>query len=450
MREVDFASHPVHRDRDPYAVYNIDWQDTNDDGDADDSTDHNAPLCFTASSSITITRVIVSVFPPESFDLANAFLVGKVGGTDSFIASQLGEQIENGRWVLTSNNVAGFVVAPAAIALWVDKQIDWRIVVQHPGGLATTVALAGTTDHDMHFVLAAPTGSFPVYYTLLDIVCRSVAGLTSQSSASDIADAVFVAFQSKAIRRAQDVREGLPLPAYLKYYGSWINYNWQIHELLDQADGQCATWAYLFARCLPVAGIDPPNEIVSLAYNSGPLVSNYAEAILLVKDWLFFGSSKPDIITNSEYPHLNLPVDPYTAATFLANNSYNWRFADVGDFSGVSGQGPVHNPASLFTTHTIVRVLNTLYDPSYGSKYPVGGAIDTDAMVANVDAAMAAYFLLFQFNGGLWVQESSVGVDLNGDGVVTDQWVQVIAFVIKPNSPGNQLRLAALPLNLAR
>jgi hypothetical protein len=51
-------------------------------------------------------------------------------------------------------------------------------------------------------------------------------------------------------------------------------------------------------------------------------------------------------------------------------------------------------------------------------------------------------------NAPFMVNEMDVQADLNGDGQVTDDWVDVPAFIMRENPPGNDLTV--VPINIPR
>jgi len=133
-----------------------------------------------------------------------------------------------------------------------------------------------------------------------------------------------------------------------------------------------------------------------------------------VKNWTFSGSGTSG---HSTHAYLNIPDSP-----LVGTSSYNWLYEGVSDAPGIPGQG-TSNPASLFNNHQVV-ISGEYYDPSYGVKHATLQDIDDDA----IDGFYIA---------GMWpVDEPAVGLDLNGDGDMTDMGVSTLVYLFRKNPAG--------------
>lgn len=424
---VEFAnSHTVVRDTIPQIPYPPVWFDSNVDGDADDwsAGDIRAPICYSVPNPVRVSTVVLLVDPPFAIPLPTATVYGRIlGAVDSFTSTS---RSYNATGELLTATMTGSASSWTTIARVADYPIDWRVEYTTPAG--KTTLQAGTSRNHIHWVLRPPTGNFPLFYSLIDIGCRTAHGLNGSNHRA-IADAVFTEFADRVVVRASDVLEGVVGAASLTYYQNWATGVIGVGPLLAIGDGQCGAWVDFSVRCLHAVGIDPAHEVIEVKYNQSPNPYG-AGAVMQVKNWTIGGSSNKHG-TSVVYPHMNiwntLEIDFNGPQHF-----YRWLFADVSDASGVEGQGPTVDPASYFDIHYIVAVGGGYYDPSYGQSYLSFGAFEI--------AAIEAYGLDFSTaNNPFTVVESDIGVDLDGDGVVTNASVPVKAVVIRQNPPGNNL-----------
>jgi hypothetical protein len=443
-------SHDVLRDRHPHVQYLGYWRDWDLNGSATNFAggDLRDPICYTIDTPVEIAAVNLAVTPANGFTLQHGTIIGSVGGQDVFTGTNLGSQTIGNNWIVYSTNVAGSFSGAEVLALWTDFSISWRLVVSN-GVAPPQTYQAGTSSNHVHFMLDDPPGgSFALYYTYIDLACRGGAG-NDGSNHETLATAIFAEFGDRVVYRAQDILENVANPQPLTYYGDWETDVTQPGDLLEVGDGQCGSWATFFIFCLWAAGIDPPNERITFVYDLPPQISG-AGAMMIVNNWQFTTMSNPDKSTQGDYPHINIPVLPFSFDDFIDGNEYIFEFEDVLDVPGVAGQGGVANPQSLFGNHQVVVVGETIFDPSYGTTYSTGGQTG-DAMLAQIDNAMAGYLLAFVVTADLNINELELSIDLNGDTFVTDVWVDVPAHVFQSNPAGNQLgHVAGSPFNPVR
>jgi len=259
--EVRFSNaHTVYPDGggDPFPPSYI---DANRDGDANDWSqgDRKAPLAFTKQAAIGVQRVQIFIDPPDSIDPDDVQFIKGTIGQDVFTSTTIASE-ENGS-ILVATDFSGSTMAPDAIWYDADWSVNW--IVKMKGGLSAPTYQAGMSKNDRHVVLAAPTGNFIWYHTMLYLGCKGAHGRTASSSAQAIADDIFAEeFDDRQVFRATEWLEtadvvGVPSP--MQYYSDWLDYAGTAEQMLepDEKNGNCYAWQELFIRCLHVVGIDP-------------------------------------------------------------------------------------------------------------------------------------------------------------------------------------------------
>lgn len=189
------------------------------------------------------------------------------------------------------------------------------------------------SNHPVYVTFAPPrTGTSPLYLTLLDHTTHGAAGKIGDSA---VVAGVWEEFTDRRIQKrtlntetgAVSVTPGTPL---LTYYGSPHSTSQYTVDLLLTGDGQCGAWARYLKDALATQGL--ASELIEVL----PTQSHG----ILVKNWRFEEGALPC-------------PQPFT-----------WLATDLG---GVSGQGLVENPRSIFSNHGLIRHGQKLYDSSYGT-----------------------------------------------------------------------------------
>jgi len=253
----------------------------------------------------------------------------------------------------------------------------------------------GTSKNQFYVTRAAPAVT-PLYHTVVHLGCSNADGETTEA---DIVDAVWALFSGRHVQRADG--------SSLSYYADYNTSNTTTATLLADGDGQCGAWAKLFMDSLKSNGITRNDNYVIFRRTS------LSEG-LIVKNWTFTGSGTSG---NTGYPYYGIPD-----SNFIGGTAYNWKWTEVHDNAGISGQN-VSNPASFFNNHQVILVDGTYYDPSYGITYTT----DADFQANAIDGF---YRIVTQS-----VKEADVGIDLNGNGNQTDTVnVPVIQFKTKPST----------------
>lgn len=265
----------------------------------------------------------------------------------------------------------------------------------------STWCSAGTSANQTYVTLGDPLTT--VYHTLVHLGCKNADG---ENTATNCTSRIWIEFTDRDVRRVDGVQ--------LTYYASYTCGNVTTASLLANGDGQCGAWASLFIDMRKVQGIDDTDEYVIFRPIT-PYGIPQSYVGFLVKNWTFTGAGTSGFAT---HPYMNIPDFP-----LVGGDSYNWKFSEVDDATGIPGQGNA-NPASLFNNHQVV-ISGEYYDPSCGIKHSRLQDID--------DNAIDGYYI-----GPISypVDEPAVNLDLNGDGDKTDLQVDTGVYLIQKNAAG--------------
>ena len=256
----------------------------------------------------------------------------------------------------------------------------------------------GETKHTLYLTLADPVTTLR-QETLFEISCRNADGI---NQANQVTEAIWSEFTDRVVKRVDGHQ--------LTYYSNYTCSVTSTEGLLANGDGQCGSWAKFFIDLRKIHGIDDSNEYIIFE----PIADNG----FAVKNWSFTAFPNSGHPT---HPYLNIPD-----SSLIGSNSYNWKYAEVNDASGIPGQGN-SNPASLFNNHQVV-ISGEYYDPSYGQKHASLQDID--------DNAIDGYYI----QGTYPVDEPAVNLDLNGDGDKIDLAVTTSVLLFRKNPAGLDLR----------
>lgn len=210
------------------------------------------------------------------------------------------------------------------------------------------------------------SNSLNAIHTLLDVGCTAAKGVAGAFGVNEqaVLDAIWSnKILTKNIHRASD-------GATLSYYGFYdvngnglwdsgvdTNYNnttnclvYDAETLIRVGNGQCGAWANFLRELLRCQGISAigTNSVVVQGMEIKGAFNSFA-----VKNWAVTGSSARTIIS------FDAGVDGLSA--LIPNPAAN----EAADAPGATGQGNSPNPPSRFFNHYIVRLGQTLYDPSY-------------------------------------------------------------------------------------
>ncbi len=379
------------------------WKDANGDSDAADSGDHNYAVAFTRNTKPKIEA---------KFEIASASTFGaaKVRATGPD-----GIAIPETEATVSGDNVTLSVTESSAslpnVIRYYDKTVDakaFKLEWEVKFGSSDWVKI-GTTKHTVYVTLADPVTSFR-QESLFDISCQNC---DSINQAASVTAAIWNEFTDQEVKKVDGTK--------LTYYNSFNCGNTTTDKLLKFNDGQCGAWAKFFIDLRKVQGIDDPNDYVRFE-------STLSHGFV-VKTWNFTGSGTSGIPT---YPYFNIPDGSLSGPnSFKTDNSYKWKFAEVTDASGVSGQGNNNNPASWFGNHQVVFISNQYYDPSYGVVYSSLQNIDNNAI--------DGFFVVIN----ALIDEMNVNIDLNQDGDKIDDGVNTLIMLFKKNPPGLDISITS-------
>lgn len=383
------------------------WKDNSNpiDGDADDKNvtggtdDIKYPVCYLRNTKMKISAKF-KIVPIDMFDIvltATAKIAGngpKQTNNQELDFPISAANILNAEKSIAIQNVECQNPFVNEINLFNPLEIYWSMSFD----AGATWHSCGKSSNQVYGVWKEPQKT--VYHTAIHMGCDVAKGMTEPKIDSDICDKIWEVFKTRSIKRVSDNEP-------LFYYNSFLTINTKTEQLIANRDGQCGSWAKFLIDTISNQGIDHLKDYAIFTAKADGF---------LVKEWNFIGvgtSGDPD------YPYFNIPDSPYTES-----KSYKWKFAEVTYTKGTEGQGPNSYPASLFGNHQIVYFDSKYYDPSYGLDYASKEKLEDDAI--------SGYFKVDWKS----IDESIVGLDLNGDGDMTDS-IYMRVFFIKRNPTDN-------------
>lgn len=254
----------------------------------------------------------------------------------------------------------------------------------------------GNTTHEVYVTLDDPASPSVKVHTFFDIAVRSALGATT---AEQMIDLVWQEFADREV----DDRNGWVMGYYRGVHCPSDCTVYDPYNLIITGDGQCGSWAHLFAQCLDLHGTAEINWVTvepdasalpprcSLPPNSLPsdtrgfLINNYWQSIS--------GQTGCDA-----FPlRMNSPcLRPWIAA---------WPDVDIIDMPGLPGQD-TDDPASFFERHFIIQVGDGFFDPSYGGTAWYPASINAAAALWENSAVSAYYDIvnIIEGSSGLQIQ----------------------------------------------
>jgi hypothetical protein len=397
--------------------------DKNNDGDLTYPDDHMSPIAYTRNTNLEVEYLELSVdfggyTPPplQAGQPANVLVHGiALRGHQGAVQQEFSG---NGIYTAGTGSQNGEIVVAAVdevvpIPLLDSIQcysafpksnpdpyaIKWALVV----GDYTIVSDHIQTESELYItavdpVLLTGTGGIGLFHTVIDVACRSAEGL-NETQEQLIIDGVWSGFTGRNVVRAEDRS---PQPRVLKYYQPWSTQILETKDLLHDGNGQCHSWTRFFLDCLKVHDIQHQNNFVLVTPGS-------ASHGFMVKKWTFTTSAGAS--SSTSHPYLNLW--PNASATPIVGNAYVFTWEQVTDGTQeLEGQGGAQNPnpQSIFGNHSIAKLNNKYYDPSYGGQtYSTFDAYE--------NAAIDGYYQGPYLRN---YQESVINADLNGNGNMLD------------------------------
>lgn len=264
----------------------------------------------------------------------------------------------------------------------------------------------GTTTHEVYATLNNPIPSAPIFqtpllHTTVHIGCTAAEG----QSGADLPNVYNNIWQHFATRQIRALGHDEPMT----YYRVWTTSTVTARQLVGSQDGQCGAWNLLFIETLLAQGISSQNDysIIWAEHN------NYNRGFF-VPNWRFSG---PGVSGDPSFPFLIIHSAGWSTA------GYPTIWTQIESQPGIPGQG-WPEPKSSFANHHVTLVNNKVYDPSYGVTYQD---------FADFKDNLAGFWKLVHNHP---VHEEDLGVDLNGNGNMTDIFtLQVILGA--ENSPAH-------------
>lgn len=398
--------HAVTRDGDttvtphtPQTVYESpQWRDVNLDGDADDDDptnpddDRGYPLCYVRGSRLTAQIIVIDI------DSGNAPVPPMtIWGTSLASDLTFAGHLNIGGGVGTAGPLPSLNMTGNGVAFLDDtlgreqRAISWRIRWDRDG--LETFQYVGTSRNKIYRT-AGPPATSPLYETLLNLPCNTAAGWPRLSrepgqpdqTEEELVDLIWRNFDDQTVRRV----DGETLGYYRGGSCDLGNSVYHARELLKQLNGQCASWADLFARTLMAQGVGRGGQNGVLLVQVEPIrtgagavpdcVPGFDDQMgFLVNQYCFIGAGGSGCVN---YPYrINAPC---------SSAEWTWPTPDVTDLNGVPGQDSA-DPASFFARHFIVKYGNKYFDPSYGTGPFIGATEDVAAMLWE-NASIAGYY----------------------------------------------------------
>ena len=220
----------------------MDWEDKSSplDGNAIEpigtvTADKNRPLIYTKGNSFKLTNVVLKNNSSTSFNTST--------DTISVTSSNGKLNVNNIPFSISGNEIE---ISTPIVGSTLDKIGAENVALTWTIKKGNTSIPAGTTDHLVYTVGAAPSGR--LFHTLVDIGTRAAAG---RDSANDIFNGIWGKFTTLSLNRIDG--EGP-----LKYYGEgWDTPGYQVTDyILFAQDGQCGAWANFLIDTLDIQDID--------------------------------------------------------------------------------------------------------------------------------------------------------------------------------------------------
>jgi hypothetical protein len=363
---------------------------------------HEYPVLYVANSTLTASA---------SWTLnSNTQIGGKIlavatgsGGIDipPTVVTQSGNQ-------LTMADTEATTAFPDGVKYFQHFVLTWQL--SFDGGM--TWANAGASDNPVYVTEDDPIpdpDSGKLFYTVVEQAVLHTIGDTSESN---IVSGTWSAFTGLEVQRADGV--------VLTYYSNKDSLNINVESLLQYGDGECYAWAQLFLDALLINGIMEQNDYVYITVPTSGVAPAYG---FLVQNWTFDGSGKGGR-SDIYYQYVDV-VNGKLSDTYKYNDYSNFLYMDVIRSPGVTighgmGQG-MTDPASIFNNHQIDYIDGVYYDPSYGVTY---------SSITDFSAKSVAGF----YQEASSVVETRLGIDLNGDGKLSNQPLPYGAYFIRKNT----------------
>ena len=340
------------------------WYDANANGRIDQAGDRTLPVGFVRGSQVSVA----ATFKVTGGTAPGGFVLVHGDGPGDYDIPWTPARIADG--VITLPETALTVPLANTVDYSADFKFKWEVsTFQFPWLVKSP---AGASTNEFFATLATPNPTnVPIYITPLWLFCSAAKGSATVADAISKAWTPFAGKNVKTHASLDPMRVDPSVP--LHYYKEWDVENETVQLLLATKDGKCQSWVDLLRFTLVEGGVPQASlskQIIATQVN--PLVGE-----LFIKNWSF---ATPGTPTNPGYSHINtFQVPPVTNSNYKLDAYAGkdaagvWKFkwgvnSEVTDAAGLAGQN-TSNPLSLFRSHFIVRVGDTIYDPSYGVSF---------------------------------------------------------------------------------
>jgi hypothetical protein len=308
------------------------WQDSNDDGDADDPGERKYPIAYVRNTPPTIAGKI-KVKPSGLTSVSGFSAKIKVTGPGNIEIDETAATIGTDEIGLPATASTGNFVNE--IDYLNPMTLSWEVEVNDKGHWCE----AGDTANRTYVTLGVPATTLR-QETLFDIGCRNADG---ETVAADALAAIWGDFTDRSVARVDSVQ--------LKYWNPRAGSCQSLEAMLADAggNGTCVAWSQLLKTVCDALGIGGTSiiQIESGYRNDGLLTYDGVPTTrgqFLVKDWTFAAAGSAPA-----------GCAPFTHVA-----------TEVTDNTGAEGQGSP-NPPGAFFNHFIVAYSGEYYDPSYGA-----------------------------------------------------------------------------------
>lgn len=308
------------------------WQDSNDDGDAEDTGERKYPIAYVRNTPPTIAGKI-KVKPSGLTSVSGFTAKIKVTGPGNIKINETSATVGTDEIELPATASTGNFVNE--IDYMNPMTLKWEVKIKDKNHFCE----AGDTLNRTYVTLGVPTTTMR-QETLFDLGCRNADG---ESTDAPTVAAIWSDFTDRNVTRIDLVQ--------MKYWNPPMSSCQSLPLMLadSSGNGTCVAWADLLKKVVEAQGIAGASiiEVESSYRNDGTLSMDgglTTRGLFLVKDWNFVGAG----------------TAPAVCAPFTHTN------VEVTDELGAEGQGN-SNPPGAFFNHFIVLYAGKYYDPSYGT-----------------------------------------------------------------------------------
>ncbi|MFH2055133.1 MAG: carboxypeptidase-like regulatory domain-containing protein [bacterium] len=314
-----------------------------------------SPVCYTRNKKVKLTakfKVTTQPSQPDAVAIRGKSTFNGAGGATAALEWTGTVNVNSGDTEVTSSAIESDVVLPNQVDCYDGQTIAWEM---NPGN--TGWAAAGNSEHLVYVTLADPAGGVKVYWTLVDLTCRSAKGVTTADAlVTDSFNQLKTGIgNGNGLKRKRDGQE-------LSYWKLARNTPqiFSTAEMLATTNpnghGRCGAWQDFTVDMHKIHGI---TTTVKIGMFTDAMQNHGVDTGFLVKNWKFNGAG------TRAAPYTHVAGTPVAAECQMLSN-------------GIPGQGK-DNPQKYFWDHAIIQYGGAYYDPSYGAG-PIATQHDYEAV----------------------------------------------------------------------